>query len=61
MREWSQLVTGVAMLISPFFGVFIWLSNRIGLGKAFAAFGIATVVILWIIIGAALVAKNLRR
>ena len=59
--EWSRLALGVSMLVSPFFCAFIWLSSKIGMGKAFVAFGIAIVVILWLITGAVLTARGLKK
>ena len=59
-KEWSQLGLGVGMLLTIPVVVFIGLSNKIGIGKAFAAFGLAAIVILWIVTGIVLVAKNLK-
>lgn len=59
--EWSHLALGVAMLVFPFLCVFIWLSNKIGIGKAIAAFGIAAAVTAWLITGAVLTARGLKK
>lgn len=59
--EWSQLATGVAMLVFPPFCAFVWLSNKIGLGKAFAVSGIIVIVALWLIAGAVLTIRGLKK
>jgi len=59
--EWSHLALGVAMLVFPFFCLFIWLSCKIGMGKATAVFGMAICLIAWLITGAVLTARGFKK
>ncbi len=58
--EWSHTVLGAAMLAVPPFIILVWLTNKIGMGKALAAFGLATVVIVWVLTGIIFLAKGLK-
>ena len=59
--EWSHLALGVGMLVCTPLCVFIWLSNKMGMRRAFALFVFWFFVFVWNAYGAVLIVRGLKK